>query len=233
MKENSLQLILSADLHGYLPRVPDCDIFLIAGDVAPARLPLDEQKVWSEKIFRPWLASLAAKKIVWIAGNHDTFVLESEFMPSHFASYLQESTIDVFGLKIYGFPWVAQERDGLFYLPEDEMQKRIQEIPECDILLSHSPPFSILDLYTGGHAPELCGLPDLLEQAKEKVDLLTLTGHVHEGFGIWPEEPRIINASYVDQDYRARGKMFSALVGQQEDGSHNLFALQEIEVPTA
>jgi hypothetical protein len=73
-----MRIICTADLHGQLPDIPECDLLLIAGDVCPVEdHDPTYQRKWSTK-FRLWLADeqrVQAERIVWIAGNHD-FSLE-------------------------------------------------------------------------------------------------------------------------------------------------------------
>src|SRR2546423_393204 len=90
-----LRIVAMSDLHGYLPEaVPECDLLLLAGDVAPATnhgIPF--QAGWLDQHFRRWLRRLPARKIVGIAGNHDLiFDHEPQRVPHDLPwTYLQDS----------------------------------------------------------------------------------------------------------------------------------------------
>ncbi|KAF9044976.1 Metallo-dependent phosphatase-like protein, partial [Panaeolus papilionaceus] len=86
---------------------------------------------------------------------------------------------------VYGSPWSPEFCDWAFGYPRDETAVKIaRQIPECDILLTHSPPFSILDKT---HSGEQVGCEALLERIKELRPRLSLFGHIHEGRGgeVW------------------------------------------------
>ena len=145
--------------------VPKCDILLHSGD-------------WTNKgtyaevhMFMSWLSSIdTAKHKVCIAGNHD-FLAQSK--PESFRElmscfpdihYLQDSSVELCGLKIYGLPWspffydwafnALEDRLGQGYaykggpglgaIPDKEhplMSTVCNMIPEdTNILLCHSPP---------------------------------------------------------------------------------------------
>src|SRR5689334_14813982 len=96
-----------SDLHGYLPKVPPCDLFLLAGDVLPDYKYRADQIAYVRGPFREWLNTLPAQEVVWIGGNHD-FALQnrSEGLLEGFRGhYLQDSGVTLFGKRIWGTPW--------------------------------------------------------------------------------------------------------------------------------
>merc|ERR1712224_97174 len=56
--------------------------------------------------------------------------------------YLQDSSTEVCGYRIYGSPWQPEFCDWAFNLPRgEECRRKWQQIPsEVDILLTHGPP---------------------------------------------------------------------------------------------
>lgn len=46
----------TSDLHGVLPAVEECDIFLICGDIMPLNIQLNmpKSRLWLQNTFIPW-----------------------------------------------------------------------------------------------------------------------------------------------------------------------------------
>lgn len=73
-----MRIVALSDQHGHLPKIPPCDLLIIAGDVCPDRFgPFlamhapEQQKAWFDRHVGQWLADARAthKLITW--GNHD------------------------------------------------------------------------------------------------------------------------------------------------------------------
>ncbi len=192
----------TADLHGTLPEIPDCDLLLVAGDVCPdhpsGKLgkyfePLngaEAQLDWLDHEFRGWLRELNDRDIdvVGIAGNHD-FVFEklavevgALLLPW---TYLLDQTITRNGLRIHGTPWVPGLPRWAFHASDKALEHRAAGIPRgVDILLSHGPPYGTADfvdpqygsVHVGDHA-----LKANLGRIKPRA---LVCGHIHEQYGV-------------------------------------------------
>ena len=90
---------------------------------------------------------------IFVAGNHDLKlngrpIDEIQSHLSH-AIYLQDSSVVVKGLLIHGSPWTGERTSPAyaFTTPYPELgQKHWSLIPQkTDILVTHSPPYKILD----------------------------------------------------------------------------------------
>ncbi len=88
---------------------------------------------------------------IFVAGNHDwLFETNNRFRPK-FADktiiYLQDSSVEIEGLKIYGSPWQPRFFDWAFNLNRGaELAEKWKLIPDdTDILITHGPPNGILD----------------------------------------------------------------------------------------
>lgn len=186
------KIVATSDLHGYLPKIPPCDLLLLAGDLCIGGSPLIQAK-WLDEEFRVWLEGLEVKEVVGIAGNHDyIFEKHEHLVPKGLKwHYLQDEEIEVEGIKIYGTPWQPPFW-GAFNLPEKELKLQFRHIPEgLDILLTHSPPFGILDEIpnflheseelseTAIHAGSLA-LRDKILEVRPK---FAIFGHIHHSFG--------------------------------------------------
>jgi Icc-related predicted phosphoesterase len=202
------RIVATSDLHGKLPKIPECDLLIIAGDICPDGPPLIQAK-WINIHFREWLKVVPAKEIAAIAGNHDLiFETAENLVPKGLRwHYLQDSLIELFGLKIYGTPWQLPFW-GAFNLEEESLTKRYSNIPEnVDIIVSHGPPFGI-----GDEVPQIIGPEKKLSiQHAGSISLrnrafaihpkLVIYGHIHCAFGLNNVDDILFaNVSLLDDD---------------------------------
>lgn len=181
-----VSIIAISDLHGNLPDdLPSCDLLLIAGDICPSGSS-SSQALWLDTTFRHWLEQSKATHVVGVAGNHDKiFEAKPHLVPSSLKwHYLQDQSIELFGLKIYGTPWQLPFY-GAFNMNDKMLVSRYSTIPKStDIVVSHGPPFGICDevqsyLDTPYHTGSLALRNKLLEIQPQ----LVVFGHIHEGYG--------------------------------------------------
>ncbi len=187
------KVVCISDLHGYLPKIPDCDLLLIGGDICPDAESLLQAK-WMDVALRDWLESVPAKDIVAVAGNHDLiFERAPQLLPKDLKwHYLQDDMVEVGGFKIFGSPWISPIW-GAFNRGEESLARKYNNIPDnTDIVISHGPPFGIRDLApkrfydddTKWPEGEHCGSPSLHERVFIIKPRLVLFGHIHEGHGV-------------------------------------------------
>jgi len=202
-----MRITCISDLHGTLPEIPVCDILLVAGDV----LPLDIQHyrlqsvTWLQNRFAQWAESTKAKHIVMTAGNHD-FVFEDMKVPIEGVDVLIDKSITIEGLKIWGSPWSLPFFQWAFMATEEELQKKYDLIPDdTNIILSHTPPYSVCDLTTDVIN---AGSKSLLSKIVQLPELkLVVSGHIHEARGIKELGlTTIVNASVLDENYNFANK---------------------------
>lgn len=218
------KIIAVADLHGLLPNIPECDLLLISGDIAPD-LPIlskhgtgyasgvkagaHRQLEWLANDFREWLDEIPAKTVIGIAGNHD-FAFEFPHASSELGdlrwAYLRDEEIKADGLRIYGTPWTPALPNWAFYASDSMLRARAESVPEgLDVLLTHGPPYGYCDDVIGagrvGDVPMAARLREL--SASGTAPKAVICGHIHEGFGVeYLEDIPIINAAYVDEKYQ-------------------------------
>ena len=215
-KKEKMKIVCISDCHGNFNfEVPECDLLLIAGDVCPAYhdpLPsLELQKNWLKNEFNGWLGFQPAKHKVMIAGNHDwLFQISPEEVPELNCHYLEDSSIEIEELKIWGSPWQLEFNNWAFNLTEKELKKKWNLIPDdIDILLVHSPPYGILDelFEPGNKFIENIGSPSLRKKIFEIIPKLVVFGHIHErgGYTEYVESPwpvKFVNACLLNDDYK-------------------------------
>jgi len=194
-----------ADLHGFLPEIPPCDILLVAGDVCPTQdHRLDFQRWWLENSFSQWLGEIDAGVVLGIAGNHD-FVAEAEpdLMRRLPWTYLCDETIEAGRLRIHGSPWTPTFYDWAFMQDDADLEAVWAAIPtDVDVLVTHGPPHQHGDLVIDGHH----GGSETLRRRLDELPQLQLHvfGHIHEAGGTLDRigNALLANVSHVDFDYR-------------------------------
>lgn len=190
-----------SDLHGHLPEIEPCDLLLIGGDICPDG-PLAGR--WLDLKFRPWLKSIPAKQVIGIGGNHDfvfqgTNGMEALELPW---TYLEDSSITVSGLKIYGSPWVPKLKSWAFYKSNEDLKTYWDDVAECDILMSHGPPYGFGDLSGFSGFFEHAGCKALYDNLKRIKPKALVTGHIHEAYGLYHAQGvDIYNASHMTINY--------------------------------
>jgi Icc-related predicted phosphoesterase len=201
-----MKLSITADLHGYLPEIPESDLLIIAGDV----LPDDNQEVWVLDQFRKWLIDLPVNKTVFIAGNHDFYFEEKIWQTSSFgkkffeeigATYLEDSGCQFGDLKIWGTPWV-QNLSGWAFIANDQLaQEKFSMIPnDTDIVISHGPINGIFDRV----GLENVGSKILASKIQKISPRVFISGHIHEDGGLIKKvgETTFINAALMNPSYK-------------------------------
>lgn len=214
-----MKITCIADLHGFYPELPGGDLLIVAGDLTSLHTEAEHFE------FNEWLENQEYKKIILVAGNHDTWIEKNECAgfadyDGQKVEYLCDSGTEFEGLKIWGSPYTASFKgihskcmaftihigcDTDYWLDE-----HWQQIPEdIDILITHGPPFGILDETLRG---ECVGSKSLLIKSLEVAPRLHAYGHIHEqggkqfimkrpGYG--DENNTIyINASIMNEKYQ-------------------------------
>lgn len=186
-------------------KVPDGDVLIHAGDFTGTG------KIHEIAAFDVWLAKQPHRHKIVIAGNHDvTF----ETMPHiaraslQHATYLEDSGVEIDGFKIWGSPWQPRFCNWAFNVERGEkLRQKWEQIPErVDILITHGPPYGILDSVASG---EHVGCEELLKAVDRVHPRLHVFGHIHESSGSrWAGDILFVNASICDGRYRPVNRPF-------------------------
>lgn len=176
------------------------DILIHAGDVSGRGYQKEIEN------FLEWFSQQNYKHKILISGNHDFFFEKASteqiksIIPEN-VIYLNDSGCEVEGLKIWGSPvqpwfydWAFNRRRG------EEIKKHWDLIPAgTDILITHGPPYGILDETKHG---EKVGCEELLKAIERINPKLNVFGHIHEDRGqLKTESTHFFNASVLNESY--------------------------------
>lgn len=183
-----MKVVATSDLHlRYDFDVPECDVFIVAGDI------LGNGSLTQLMDFNIWLGRQKSnfKHCLVTPGNHDKCFQTSLYTCKEIltnARIVIDEEVEIGGKRFYLSPWTPRFGEWYWMLESPEQSKEVwDKIPEgLDVLVTHGPPFRILDLTDGG-APENVGcmfLSDRLAQMPfDKRPLYHVFGHIHHSYG--------------------------------------------------
>lgn len=192
---NQITIVCLSDTHELHRQVevPDGDVLVHAGDFT-----MFSKSTAALRDFNEWLGELSHRYKVLVPGNHEfAFEDPSRTRLITHATLLINEGVEILGLKIWGSPSTPLY-GGAFGLSHSEDRKRLYDgIPgDTDILITHGPPYGILD-----QAPEFdvhAGDPELLKAVLRIRPKLHIFGHVHGGYGLFETGPTtFINAALL------------------------------------
>lgn len=197
-----MRLVCISDTHlqGW-PDVPAGDVLIHAGDATVSGTNTEI------KTFIQRMGKEPHPHRIFVAGNHD---LELQRRASRFhglfdaagITYLQDSGVDIQGVRFWGSPWTPEFMDWGFNLPRGAPLRSIwSRIPtDTQVLITHGPPFGIMDQVNFG---EHVGCVDLLEAVQRVEPVVHVFGHIHECHGrLTMGATQFINATICDENYR-------------------------------
>jgi len=165
---------------------------------------------WKHEIedFCKWYNKLNYEHKIFIAGNHDKGFQNApdqtwEIIQKYKINYLQDSMLEIDGIKIWGSPWQPEFCNWAFNLPRNgwQLAEKWNFIPEnIDILITHGPAFGNLDKVIGRKDNLGCEL--LTERLKIVKPKIHIYGHIHSGYGYkFDGYTHYINASVLNEEY--------------------------------
>lgn len=226
-----MKIVTISDTHGkhwqltQKGLLPDGDIIIHSGDCTPRGSTADIEE------FLRWYSDLDYKHKILIAGNHDWgFEREPEYhaelCETYGVTYLNDSGITIKGLKIWGSPVSPEFMSWAFNRARTFAEAQLKKIPEIrehwnkipedtDILITHGPAYGYGDQVMMFHSPnsgQHVGCEILLEKINEIKPVLHISGHIHEGRGIYLNGmggggiTTHVNASTLDESYSMWGE---------------------------
>ena len=200
----SMRLVITSDTHGrhdLIKDLPDGDVFVHAGDFMNSGLHPEE--ILS---FNRWLAKQPIEHRVVCGGNHDRLFQLSRLLARELlsdATYLENTGVTIGGISFWGSPYTPEFLNWAFMYRRGAEAKRCwAQIPTgLDVLITHGPPYGILDQTTPGG--KHLGCMELLKAVKAKKPRVHIFGHIHGGAGTFENgDTQFINAAYLDEQYR-------------------------------
>lgn len=210
-----MKLVFISDTHTLhnwmINKIPDGDVLIHCGDVSSRGTGSEIDD------FISWFRSFPHKNKIFIAGNHDfgfeyrntTLQKSLEKIKKIGIHYLQDSGIEIDGVKFWGSPWTPPFYNWAFMLDEDNIKEKWEMIPrDTNVLITHGPPYGILDLVSYGE--KNVGCPSLMEEILKLKDLKVHSfGHIHEEYGskvLDENGPIFVNASICTLRYKPWNK---------------------------
>ncbi len=178
-----VKIVVISDTHNQHAQIklPKGDILIHCGDFTGRGMVHESEHALA------WLNIQAKifKYVIFIAGNHDFNFDDRVKQFSRLSDniyYLNDSGIELLGIKFWGSPWTPKFRDWAYMQSDGKLAVKWALIPEnTEVLITHGPPYSILDLNIDNIA---CGSQTLYARIKQLPNLkYHLFGHIHEGYG--------------------------------------------------
>ena len=207
-----MKILCISDTHNQHKSIPSrfmdnedgsIDVIIHAGDMS---LRGSKKEILG---FLYWFDNLPFKHKILIAGNHDFWFEETtnteikkELSFRKSITYLYDSGIEIDGIKFWGSPVQPWFHGWAFNRVGEKIKPHWDMIPlDTNVLVTHGPIRGFLDKTIDG---ELVGCPHLKDRITELKELkLFVSGHIHEGYGIYETENgvKLVNASVLNHRY--------------------------------
>lgn len=198
-----MKIVAISDTHSHEIDLPEGDLLIVAGDFTNTGTQRQVERFNSYLEKQSW--KFEHKPLV-IAGNHDFLFernreLAESLLPA--GSYIEDKLVVVDGIKIFGSPWTPTFFNWAFMRDRGEPIRQFWDlIPDgLDLLVTHGPPWGILD-FCGQHA----GCEELLKIVTKELarpPRFHIFGHIHEGHGAQTtDNTTFLNVAICDEHYR-------------------------------
>ena len=191
-----MRLVLISDTHGRHDQIaiPDGDVLLHAGDVTHFGRLADLEKV------NAWFEQLPHQHKLLVPGNHDFYFENQQSQARAVMSavdVLIDQAVEIDGVHFYGSPYQPVFHNMAFNIPRGTplAEKWALIPPETDVLITHSPPYGILDQTVMRWQVGCKELRKAVDQLRPKLHLF---GHIHEAYGqVTQNGTHFVNGSSV------------------------------------
>ena len=202
-----MKIVGISDVHGrYSIKnivIPECDILISCGDYSFTG------QLHEVRNFHKWLNKQPAKYKISLQGNHERGV-EANFGLSKTTAeeacpgvyFIDESLIEIEGLKIWCSSYTPTFLNWAFMRDRGpDIKAHWDRIPDdIDILVTHGPPYGILDYVEENGLKRYLGCQDLLNRVKELKNLKHhFFGHIHYSHG---SDGIFHNCAIVNEQYQ-------------------------------
>lgn len=192
-----MKICCFSDIHGNTEiKLEESDISVCCGDFSC------DGSLKNLLNFAKWFGKQKSKLKILVPGNHDIVcstnpAATNSVLYDNGINILIDKSISYEGYNIYGSPWVPVCGAWAFQLYRgDRMRDKWSKIPDnTDILITHGPPYKILDK---NHMGIECGDADLRSRILKLKSLkLHIFGHIHESCGMVDLDGKVfVNCSY-------------------------------------
>ena len=188
-----MKILHLSDTHGCHHRLrdlPEADVVVHSGDFCMVGTEAEAID------FLNWFCDLPYRHKIFICGNHDDCLYGANIggLDAN-VHYLCNSGMEIDGVKFYGVPMFMGD------CITDRQSRNIAHIPaDTDVLITHTPPYGILDFADGINY----GSEEILERLTAIHPQLHLFGHIHICHGITEingttySNGAIMNGSYTE-----------------------------------
>ena len=188
-----MKILHLSDTHGCHHRLrdlPEADVVVHSGDFCMVGTEAEAID------FLNWFCDLPYRHKIFICGNHDDCLYGANIggLDAN-VHYLCNSGMEIDGVKFYGVPMFMGD------CITDRQSRNIARIPaDTDVLITHTPPYGILDFADGINY----GSEEILERLTAIHPQLHLFGHIHICHGITEingttySNGAIMNGSYTE-----------------------------------
>ena len=186
-----MKILHLSDTHGChrrLTDLPEADIVIHSGDFT---MNGSEQEAID---FLNWFCDLDYRHKIFICGNHDNCLYEANIdgLDTN-VHYLCNSGIELNGIYFYGVPMFMED-----CITERQSYSYAQIPIDTDVLITHSPAYSILDYDDNIHY----GSEELLARMSAVNPRLHFFGHIHSQNGmVTLDSTTFSNGAIMNADY--------------------------------
>lgn len=175
-------------LHHRLRNLPEADVVVHSGDFT---MNGSEEEAID---FINWFCDLPHAHKIFICGNHDECLFEANIVGlDSNVHYLRNSGVTIDEMKFYGVPMFMDD------CISHRQKEYYAQIPvDTDVVITHQPPYGILDFDDGIHF----GSEELLTSLVRINPRLHIFGHIHSQHGTTTNGiTTFSNGSTIDDNY--------------------------------
>lgn len=186
-----MKILHISDTHGAhrrLGELPAADVVIHSGDFTMTGSEAEAID------FLNWFCNLPYAHKIFICGNHDACLYGASINGlDRNVHYLCNSGVEIDGMKFYGVPMFMAD------CVTERQNRNYAAIPdETDVLVTHMPPYGILDFDDNVHN----GSKELLQRVAAVSPRLHLFGHIHRQHGTTDGgRTRFSNGAMMNVDY--------------------------------
>jgi Icc-related predicted phosphoesterase len=204
-----MKIVMLADTHMQHEQaeLPKGDVLIHCGDFCSSG------NIYEFELFAKWFDNLNYKHKILIAGNHDCCAEWNKLGIKNSlvnTTYLENERTIIDGVKFWGSPVTAPFNEWAFNWPSDMRKALYGLVPnDIDVMITHGPPFNILDKTDDGYSFGCVHLREAIERINPKLHCF---GHLHPSYGSYhcfiegKQDTEFVNCSLLNDNYKMVNK---------------------------